>query len=70
MILTCPECKSRYAVNPTVLLPNGRTVRCAKCKNTWFEKKPKEDLEIIPSDDENVKSDNTQNPEKNINNNN
>ncbi|MBT5765289.1 MAG: DUF3426 domain-containing protein [Kordiimonadaceae bacterium] len=70
MILTCPECKSRYVVNPTVLLPNGRTVRCAKCKNTWFEKKPKEDVEMIPSDDENVKSDNTQNPEKNINNNN
>jgi len=51
MILTCPECKSRYVVNPTVLLPNGRTVRCAKCKNTWFEKKPEEDVEIIPNDD-------------------
>lgn len=49
MILACPECKSRYVVNPTALLPNGRTVRCAKCKHTWFEKKPEEEVEIIPT---------------------
>lgn len=62
MILTCPECKSRYVVNPTVLLPNGRTVRCAKCKNTWFEKKPEEDVEIIPNDDVKANHDKEEKP--------
>lgn len=47
MILTCPECKSRYVVNPTALMPSGRTVRCAKCSHNWFENKPEEDVEIV-----------------------
>ncbi|MBT5187285.1 MAG: DUF3426 domain-containing protein [Kordiimonadaceae bacterium] len=48
MILTCPECKSRYVVNPNALMPNGRTVRCAKCSHNWFESKPEPEVEIIP----------------------
>ncbi len=48
MILTCPECKSRYVVNPSALLPRGRTVRCAKCSHSWFEQKPEDDVEIVP----------------------
>lgn len=48
MILTCPECKSRYVVNPSALLPRGRTVRCAKCSHSWFENKPEDDIEIVP----------------------
>lgn len=47
MILTCPECKSRYVVNPSALLPRGRTVRCAKCSNSWFENKPEDGVEIV-----------------------
>ena len=46
MILTCPECKARYVVNPNVLLPLGRTVRCAKCAHSWFEKKSENDPDI------------------------
>lgn len=48
MILTCPECKSRYVVNPTALMPSGRTVRCAKCSHNWFEERPEEDVEVVP----------------------
>jgi len=61
MILTCPECKSRYVVNPSALLPHGRTVKCVKCKHNWFEKKPKEDVEIIPPQkiEEDERPDNT-----------
>ncbi|MEZ5757555.1 MAG: DUF3426 domain-containing protein [Emcibacteraceae bacterium] len=44
MILTCPECKSRYVVNPAALMPRGRTVRCAKCSHSWFEQKPDESV--------------------------
>ncbi|MDB5741378.1 MAG: hypothetical protein JWP16_2418, partial [Alphaproteobacteria bacterium] len=31
MILTCPNCDTRYSVDGTKFPPAGRTVRCAKC---------------------------------------
>ncbi len=52
MILTCPECKSRYVVNPGALMPNGRTVRCAKCSHSWFENKPDSEMEVIKPQEE------------------
>ena len=40
MILTCPECATRYLIDPAVLLPEGRRVRCAKCGTDWREHPP------------------------------
>jgi predicted Zn finger-like uncharacterized protein len=48
MILTCPECATRYVVNPVNLRPNGRRVRCAKCSHTWFEDAPPPDPNEVP----------------------
>jgi len=40
MILTCPSCATRYLIDPAVLPPGGRAVRCAKCSHTWHEEPP------------------------------
>lgn len=40
MIITCPICRTRFNVDPGQLLPNGRTVKCAKCGHLWTERPP------------------------------
>jgi predicted Zn finger-like uncharacterized protein len=35
MILTCPECASRYQVADDSIPAQGRTVRCASCGSSW-----------------------------------
>ncbi|QQO17978.1 zinc-ribbon domain-containing protein [Bradyrhizobium diazoefficiens] len=35
MHIVCPHCTTSYAIKLASLGPNGRTVRCSRCKETW-----------------------------------
>jgi len=52
MIVTCPNCRARYAVDPSKIGPAGRTVQCARCDHRWFEKiespQPEPEVEAAP----------------------
>jgi len=40
MIIACPACATRYAVPDGAIGVDGRTVRCAKCRHSWFQEGP------------------------------
>jgi len=40
MIIACPACNTRYVVPDSAIGVEGRTVRCAKCKHSWFQDGP------------------------------
>ena len=46
MILTCPNCSTRYTLQASQLPSGGRTVRCAACKTTWHAEKSEEPIEL------------------------
>ena len=41
MLIVCPNCATSYLIEPTSVGSAGRTVRCARCKTTWFAAAPK-----------------------------
>jgi predicted Zn finger-like uncharacterized protein len=41
MLIVCPSCATSYMIDPASVGPAGRTVRCARCKTTWFAGGPK-----------------------------
>lgn len=45
MILECPQCRTRYLVPDTAIGSDGRTVRCASCKHSWFQ--PSKALDLV-----------------------
>ncbi|MCW5734793.1 MAG: zinc-ribbon domain-containing protein [Enhydrobacter sp.] len=53
MVVTCPNCGSRYAVDPLAIGPAGRKVQCVRCNHRWFQKvesaSPLPDVVIRPT---------------------
>ncbi|MFT4074593.1 MAG: zinc-ribbon domain-containing protein [Asticcacaulis sp.] len=45
MILSCPNCATKYTLNDSQLGERGRTVRCAACKTTWHAERPEKPAE-------------------------
>jgi predicted Zn finger-like uncharacterized protein len=45
MHIICPHCTTSYAINPATLGTDGRTVRCARCKETWVAR-PEDAVEM------------------------
>ena len=46
MILTCPECATRYFVDDARIGASGREVRCAACGNRWTARPGETPLEL------------------------
>src|SRR3569833_3062597 len=40
MILTCPQCDTRYQADVSKFPAAGRNVRCAKCGHVWHQLGP------------------------------
>ena len=47
MILTCPECSTRYQADAAKFPPGGRDVRCAKCGHVWHQSGPEAEPEPV-----------------------
>ena len=36
MLIVCPSCETSYDVEAATLQPDGRRVRCVRCRNVWL----------------------------------
>ena len=52
MIISCPACTTRYVVPDSAIPAEGRTVRCAKCRHSWFQEGAELDLADMPAEEE------------------
>jgi predicted Zn finger-like uncharacterized protein len=51
MILTCPECSTRYHVDAKSIGNPGRTVRCASCGHRWLAKPAPDAPQLVELED-------------------
>jgi predicted Zn finger-like uncharacterized protein len=49
MIVTCPDCSTRFEVSPVALGPRGRKVRCVRCAAVWHQEPPQDRIVPIPA---------------------
>jgi predicted Zn finger-like uncharacterized protein len=48
MLIVCPNCATSYMIDQAAVGPAGRTVRCARCKATWFAGGPNSEENPAP----------------------
>tara|TARA_A100000164_G_C21809049_1_gene724572 strand:- start:385 stop:834 length:450 start_codon:yes stop_codon:yes gene_type:complete len=36
MIITCPNCKKKFEIDPSLIPPEGRDLQCSSCNYVWF----------------------------------
>ena len=46
MLIVCPNCATSYLIDPASVGSAGRTVRCARCKTTWFAAQQKSSNDV------------------------
>lgn len=51
MHIACPTCARRYTVDPARIGPEGRRVRCAGCRESWFVTLPTSELPSLETGD-------------------
>lgn len=51
MILTCPQCTTRYLLPAVVLAPDGHNVKCSNCEEVWFQIPDPEELAELQASD-------------------
>lgn len=50
MIITCPNCSTRYSLPQDKIKPGGQKVRCAKCGTVWHQEPDDEPLALTPEE--------------------
>jgi len=48
MKITCPSCNTSYSVDPASFPADGRSVRCARCRDVWHAVPYVPDADILP----------------------
>ena len=38
MIITCPNCKKKFNIDPTLINDDGRDLKCGSCDHVWYYK--------------------------------
>ncbi len=47
MLIVCPNCATSYMIDQAAVGPAGRTVRCARCRASWFAGGPEPDVTAV-----------------------
>jgi len=48
MIITCPQCETRYTADSASFPASGRKVRCSKCGRVWHQAAPEPERVLAP----------------------
>ncbi len=47
MILTCPQCSTRFLLPASDLAPDGKKVKCSECEEIWFQEPDADELDPL-----------------------